>query len=203
MKVLKNYVSFEENIKGSRFLSEIFPCNSQSDARELIKTQKAKYADATHVVHAFIIGQNAEIMGMSDDGEPSGTAGRPALDVLKGSGCTNFILTITRWFGGTLLGTGGLVKAYSGGAKGVLTAASSAGLFEELVEKTAFQIKTDYSLLKKLQNCLASYKISNYKEEFLAEVTLSGEIPSVDFEEFSARVTDLTNGKCDVEKSTK
>ncbi|MCR4952564.1 MAG: YigZ family protein [Treponema sp.] len=200
MKILTEYISFEENIKGSRFLSEVFPCNSQSDARELIKAQKAKYADATHVVHAFIIGQNAEIMGMSDDGEPSGTAGRPALDVLKGSGCTNFILTITRWFGGTLLGTGGLVKAYSGGAKGVLTAAASAGLFEEYVEKTAFQIKTDYSLLKKLQNCLASYKISNYREEFLADVTLTGEIPSGEFEDFCARVVDLTNGKCGVEK---
>lgn len=200
MKVLKNYVSFEENIKGSRFLSEIFPCNSQSDARELIKTQKAKYADATHVVHAFIIGQNAEIMGMSDDGEPGGTAGRPTLDVLKGSGCTNLILTITRWFGGTLLGTGGLVKAYSGGAKKVMEEAVRCGVVEELVEKTAFQIKTDYSLLKKIQNCLASYKISNYKEEFLADVTLTGEIPSAEFKEFCARVTDLTNGKCGVEK---
>ena len=128
MKILTEYISFEENIKGSRFLSELFPCTSQSDARELIKTQKAKYADATHVVHAFIIGQNAEIMGMSDDGEPSGTAGRPTLDVLKGSGCTNLIITITRWFGGTLLGTGGLVKAYSGGAKKVMEEA------EELCE---------------------------------------------------------------------
>lgn len=200
MNILKNYVSFEENIKGSRFLSEIFPCNSQSDARELIKTQKAKYADATHVVHAFIIGQNAEIMGMSDDGEPGGTAGRPALDVLKGSGCTNLILTITRWFGGTLLGTGGLVKAYSGGAKKVMEEAVRCGVVEELVEKTAFQIKTDYSLLKKIQNCLASYKISNCKEEFLADVTLTGEIPSAEFKEFCARVTDLTNGKCGVEK---
>lgn len=198
MNILKNYVSFEENIKGSRFLSEVFPCNSQSDARELIKTQKAKYADATHVVHAFIIGQNAEIMGMSDDGEPGGTAGRPALDVLKGSGCTNLILTITRWFGGTLLGTGGLVKAYSGGAKKVMEEAVRCGGVEELIEKTAFQIKTDYSLLKKIQNCLASYKISNYKEEFLADVTLTGEIPSVEFEEFCSRIVDITNGKCTV-----
>ena len=78
---------------------------------EYVKSQKAKYADATHVVHAFVIGPGAEVMGMSDDGEPSGTAGRPALDVLRGRGCTNTVLTITRWFGGTLLGTGGLVKA--------------------------------------------------------------------------------------------
>ena len=105
----------------------------------------AKYADATHVVHAFVIGPGAEVMGMSDDGEPGGTAGRPALDVLRGRGCTNTVLTITRWFGGTLLGTGGLVKAYGNGAKGVLAAADEAGLFEELVAKRAFTFTTDRS----------------------------------------------------------
>ena len=101
-------------------------------ARDLVKAQKSKYADATHVVHAFVIGSGAEILGMSDDGEPSGTAGRPTLDVLKGRGCTNTLITITRWFGGTLLGTGGLVKAYSGGAKQVIQKADELGLFEEL-----------------------------------------------------------------------
>jgi uncharacterized YigZ family protein len=128
MEILKSYINYEETIKGSRFLSELFPCDSQAAARELVKSQKAKYADATHVVHAFVIGPGAEVMGMSDDGEPSGTAGRPALDVLRGRGCTNTVLTITRWFGGTLLGTGGLVKAYGNGAKGVLAAADEAGL---------------------------------------------------------------------------
>jgi len=198
MKILKNYISFEENIKGSRFLSELFPCISQNDARELIKAQKARYADATHVVHAFIIGLNAEVMGMSDDGEPSGTAGRPALDVLKGSGCTNFILTITRWFGGTLLGTGGLVKAYANGAKKVLEVAVENNLIEEYIEKTSFQIKCDYNMLKKIQNCLSNYKISNLKEEFLTDVSLTGEIPSINFEELSIKILDLTNGKCKV-----
>ena len=135
MEILKEYINYEETIKGSRFLSELFPCDSQAGARELVKAQKAKYADATHVVHAFVIGPGAEVMGMSDDGEPSGTAGRPALDVLRGHACTNTVLTITRWFGGTLLGTGGLVKAYGNGAKGVLAAADEAGLFEELVAK--------------------------------------------------------------------
>ena len=120
MDILTKSIQFEEVIKGSRFLSELIPCDSQAAARELIKAQKAKYADATHVVHAFVIGPGAEVMGMSDDGEPSGTAGRPVLDVLKGRKCTNTVLTVTRWFGGTLLGTGGLVKAYSGGAKQVI-----------------------------------------------------------------------------------
>ena len=84
MLVLKSTICFEEVIKGSKFLSELFPCESQSQARDLVKAQKTKYPDATHVVHAFVIGPGAEILGMSDDGEPSGTAGRPTLDVLKG-----------------------------------------------------------------------------------------------------------------------
>lgn len=195
MNILKNYVSFEENIKGSRFLSELFPCTSQSDARELIKTQKAKYADATHVVHAFIIGQNAEIMGMSDDGEPGGTAGRPALDVLRGRGCTNTVLTITRWFGGTLLGTGGLVKAYGNGAKGVLAAADEAGLFEELVAKRAFTFTTDYSLYKLIKNNMEAFHISNLTEDFGTEITLTGEIHESEYQAFISKLLDISNGK--------
>ena len=97
MNILKDYISAEFTVKGSRFLSELFPCESQAEAKELIKAQKAKYSDATHVVHAFVTGLSMEILGMSDDGEPSGTAGRPALDVLKGHGCTNLLLTVTRW----------------------------------------------------------------------------------------------------------
>ena len=84
MNILEKYVSAEITVKNSRFLSELFPCDEQGKARAIIREQKAKYTDAKHVVHAFIIGLGAEIMGMSDDGEPSGTAGRPVLDVVKG-----------------------------------------------------------------------------------------------------------------------
>ena len=128
MDILKEYISTELIIKNSRFLNELFPCSEQSEARGIIKAQKQKYADATHVVHAFVLGLSGEVLGMSDDGEPSGTAGHPALDVLKGKNCTNLVLTITRWFGGTLLGTGGLVKAYGDCAKSVLQAATENNL---------------------------------------------------------------------------
>lgn len=94
-----------------------FPVETQAQAREKLHEVKQKYFDATHVVHAFSVGLKSETFGMSDDGEPSGTAGRPVLDVLKGSGITNILLTVTRYFGGTLLGTGGLVHAYSESAK--------------------------------------------------------------------------------------
>ena len=106
-------------------------------------------------------------MGMSDDGEPSGTAGRPALDVLRGRGCTNTVLTVTRWFGGTLLGTGGLVKAYGNGAKGVIAAADAAGLFEELVAKKAFTFTTDYSLYKLIKNNKFIAFVYDFENPFL------------------------------------
>jgi len=195
MEVLKEYINFEETIKGSRFLSELFPCDSQAQARELVKSQKAKYADATHVVHAFVIGPGAEVMGMSDDGEPSGTAGRPALDVLRGRNCTNTVLTITRWFGGTLLGTGGLVKAYGNGAKGVLAAADAEGLFEELVSKKPFTFSTDYALYKLIKLTFEQYHISNLSEDFGTEITISGEIHESEHQSFISKLLDISNGK--------
>ncbi|MDY3723507.1 MAG: YigZ family protein [Treponema sp.] len=195
MEILKTYIKYEETIKGSRFLSELFPCDSQAGARELVKNQKAKYADATHVVHAFVIGPGAEVMGMSDDGEPSGTAGRPALDVLRGRACTNTVLTITRWFGGTLLGTGGLVKAYGNGAKGVLAAADEAGLFEELVVKKDFTFTTDYSLYKLIKNNMEAFHISGLTEDFGTEITIQGEIHESEYQVFISKLLDISNGR--------
>ena len=198
MEILKTYIKYEETIKGSRFLSELFPCDSQAGARELVKKQKAKYADATHVVHAFVIGPGAEVMGMSDDGEPSGTAGRPALDVLRGRACTNTVLTITRWFGGTLLGTGGLVKAYGNGAKGVLAAADEAGLFEELVAKKDFTFTTDYSLYKLVKNNMEAFHISGLTEDFGTEITIHGEIHESEYQVFISKLLDISNGRIQV-----
>lgn len=195
MLVLTKPVQFEEIIKGSRFLSELIPCESQAQARDILKAQKEKYADATHVVHAFIVGKNGEVMGMSDDGEPSGTAGRPTLDVLKGRNCTNLIITITRWFGGTLLGTGGLVKAYSNGAKQVLEAAATQNAFEELIEKTDFIFSTDYSLYKLLKNNFVNYQLYNISEDFGTEVTISGQIKADQYNDFAKLLLNLSNGK--------
>ncbi len=195
MLVLTKPVKFEEIIKGSRFLSELIPCESQAQARDILKAQKEKYADATHVVHAFIVGKNGEVMGMSDDGEPSGTAGRPTLDVIKGRNCTNLIITITRWFGGTLLGTGGLVKAYGNGAKQVLEAAAAQNAFEELIEKTDFIFSTDYSLYKLLKNNFVNYQLYNISEDFGTEVTISGQIKADQYNDFAKLLLNLSNGK--------
>ena len=191
MLVPQNFPSAEISIKGSRFLSETFSLESQSQAREIIKSQKAKYADATHVCHAFICGKNAEFMGMSDDGEPGGTAGRPMLDVLKGSGATNILVTVTRWFGGTLLGTGGLVKAYSQSVKEVLAKIT----FEELVEKSSFSFECDYNFYKTAKKIMESFSISDLKEDFAEGVCLSGLIPAADFDNLSGQIFDKSAGK--------
>jgi len=198
VKALNKYIAFEETIKGSRFLSELIPCQSQAEAREILRQQKAKYADATHVVHAFITGKGAEFMGMSDDGEPSGTAGRPVLDVLKGSGATNLILTVTRWFGGTLLGTGGLVKAYGNGAKGVIQTALEENAFEELIEKSDFSFHTDYSLLKPIKNHFPEFHLYDVNEEFGTDITICGKIRSDETDAFGKLLTELSNGRISV-----
>lgn len=194
MKIPKNYFSTEETIKGSRFLAELFPILSQAEVREKIKSQKQKYADATHVCHAFICGKNAKIMGMSDDGEPGGTAGRPMLDVLKGSGATNLLVTITRWFGGTLLGTGGLVHAYGDGVKNVLSVAE----FEELVEKSSFSIVCDYQQYQIVKKIFEKFTLYDVSEDFGETITIKGNIAEKDFEDFKKRIYDGTNGKVSV-----
>lgn len=195
MKVLQKYVSFEEKIKNSLFLSEIFPCESQNQARQILKEQKEKYQDATHVCHAFVCGLGKEIMGMSDDGEPSGTAGRPMLDVVKGQDVTNLILTVTRWFGGTLLGTGGLVKAYGDGAKKVLDKAIEENAFEEYVEKSSFSFSINYDLYDKLKHSIKELHFQNLKEDFSSNITISGQIYTSEVSILQQIVTNLTNGK--------
>lgn len=199
MNILSKYVCFEESIKNSRFLSELIPCTSQSQAREIIKEQKKKYADSTHVVHAFVVGNGAEICGMSDDGEPSGTAGRPVLDVLKGKNCTNVILTVTRWFGGTLLGTGGLVKAYSGGAKQVLEVAEEQNAFEPLVQKKSFKITLDYSLLKPIKIRMENYHFFDVEEIFDTQVHIQGQIKEDEYSGFTKEIFEFSNGRIIIE----
>ena len=196
MKIPKSYAIFEETIKGSRFLSELFPISSQEEVRQKIKEQKQKYADSTHVCHAFICGKNAEIMGMSDDGEPGGTAGRPMLDVLKGNDATNLLVTVTRWFGGTLLGTGGLVHAYGNGAKNVLLVAD----FEELVEKSDFSLACDYQQYKIIKKIFENFTIYEVHEDFGELISISARCAQTDFEVLKSKIFDATKGKTTLTK---
>lgn len=194
MKVLCESASSTLVIKNSRFISEAFVVKNQAEAREKLHEQKVRYSDATHVCHCFAVGKNAETCGMSDDGEPSGTAGRPMLDVLKGSGITNILITVTRYFGGTLLGTGGLVRAYGDSVKEVLAVCRS----EELVEKSHFSFSSDYGIYEAIKRVFQNYHISSLSENYGSGVDVSGEIWKSESEDFSEQIKNLSRGKSSV-----
>lgn len=195
MLVLVEYCCTEIEVKKSRFRSEVFPIASQAEARSLLKEQKQKYADASHVVHAFAAGFAAEVLGCSDDGEPAGTAGRPVLDVLKGRKCTNVLLTVTRWFGGTLLGTGGLVKAYGDSAKAVLDICK----MEEYTPKTDFSCVVPYALYEQISILLHANGAENILEDFAENVAIRGIIRESNKKFVAEKVFDLSAGKCNLQ----
>ena len=194
MKGINRNSSAEIEIKHSRFLAETFKVSSQEEARSLLKAQKARYSDSTHVVHAFVIGPSGGILGCSDDGEPSGTAGRPALDVLKGFGLTDALLTVTRWFGGTELGTGGLVKAYGDAAKAVLALTP----MSELVIVREFELSVPYDLFERVKREMVSRGVEILDEEFGTAIRIQGLISEIGAADFCAWIIDLSSGNSNV-----
>ena len=190
MLILRHGTRAELLVRKSRFLAEATPVDSAEAARELCRERKRLYAGCNHVVFAFICGPQGGVMGCSDDGEPSGTAGRPALEVLKGSGITNVLLTVTRWFGGIKLGTGGLVRAYTESAQLALADAPVA----ELVPLTCFTLALPYFLYETVRRRFPEFAAEITGEEFAAGVTLSGVRPSANFAAFAETIRDLTGG---------
>lgn len=173
MLILKKEIKVQEKIKNSRFIAELFPCENAKHAREILKSQKQKYKEATHVVHAFVCGLKGEVMGQSDDGEPEGTSGRPALEVLKGRKVTNLILTVTRYFGGALLGRGGLVKAYSSLAARALEEAALQGALEEYVERRTVSLSLPYSALSVCERLFERLHVAVMERDFTERVDLT------------------------------
>jgi len=190
VNILSESARSETLVKKSRFIAEIFPVKNQQDVRALLKAQKQKYADSSHVVHAFALGKNAEIMGMSDDGEPAGTAGRPVLAVLKGSGCTDILLTVTRYFGGTLLGTGGLVKAYTEAAQAVLALAHT----EVFAEREEFGLRLSYEDYEACKRLFKKFGVKVTAEDFAENVSVSGSVETRLKSEFEKTLKEYVKG---------
>ncbi len=185
---------FELIIKKSHFIAETQPVNSPEAARELLKSKRLEHPDASHVVHAFITGDQRQYMGMSDDGEPSGTSGKPALEVLKGRGITNIMLTIVRYFGGTKLGTGGLVKAYSESAAGALDRLA----VTELVKYRSFSVSADYHFYQPLKTIILEHCCMIEDEAFGTGVDISGLVPEGKAESLSEAVADASSGRAEI-----
>ena len=192
--ILLPKASAELTVKKSVFRAEVFYTDNAQTAKEIVKRQKARYRDARHVVHAFVIGGTGAVLGCSDDGEPAGTAGQPVLAVLKGSGITDILVTVTRWFGGTLLGTGGLVKAYSATAKEALTQVHT----EPLIQKAEFTCECSYEDHNPLLRAATSLPVTFAHMDFAQTVRLSGSIPLAYRDNFAQLVTEITKGASSV-----
>lgn len=181
--------------KKSRFIANVMPVNSEEEAAAFIESVKKKYYDARHNCPAFIIGKNRELTRCSDDGEPSGTAGKPILEVLLGAGVTNVAVVVTRYFGGTLLGTGGLVRAY--------TQAAQAGLADAKIATmrygTELLIGVDYADVGKIQYLLANEQIEIMDSKYTQSVDFEIRIPQERTEEIRKKITEITCGRAVME----
>jgi uncharacterized YigZ family protein len=176
----------------SRFITNVGPAFSVIEAQEFIARVKDKYPDASHHVPVYLIGHGSTtIAHCSDDGEPSGTAGRPALAVLQGSGFGDIVAVITRYFGGTKLGTGGLVRAYGDSIRMALKELPRA----KKVSTTVLMFIVPYSLFEQTKIIVTGHDGLTVDENFTADVTLSVRLPDTHLECFKNRMIQLTHGQ--------
>lgn len=181
--------------KKSRFIATVRPVESEDEAVSFINEMKKKYWDARHNCSAFVIGKRQELTRCSDDGEPAGTAGRPMLDVLLKENIHNAAVVVTRYFGGVLLGTGGLVRAYQQATKAGLSAS-------EIIEKkdgAVLFIRTDYTGIGRLQYLFVQEKITVMDTAYEADVLVKAVIPENDKKRIEKTIIEQTNGTAKLE----
>jgi len=194
-KTLLEYGQAEIIIEKSRFIGYATPIESEDEAIAFIENIKSKHKNATHNVPAYIVGENNEIQRYSDDREPSGTAGIPVLEVIKKEDLRNVAVVVTRYFGGIKLGTGGLIRAYTKGAKIGLDAA-------KIVIKRLYElvhVKVDYTMLGKIQNEILQngYLIKETQYDDSVHFYLYIEVNSLDY--FEKQIIEWTNGRSTVD----
>ena len=175
----------------SRFITTVGHVTTVGEAKAFLATVRAEMPDANHHVYAYCVGfGNSVIEGMSDDGEPSGTSGPPVLAVLRGSGIGDVIVVVTRYFGGTKLGTGGLVRAYSEGARTGLASLVTT----RKIEMRTLGIEIPYRYFEQLKRLIAQYDGIVGEETFAGEVTVLATFPADQTEAFAAALVELTAG---------
>lgn len=183
--------------KKSRFIGDVYNIENEEDALYYINETKKKYWDARHHCYAYIIGDNNEIKRFSDDGEPSGTAGKPILDVLDKSGIANCLIIVTRYFGGTLLGTGGLIRAYSEAAKSGIEASG----IMEVKKGIQAQIDADYNSFGKIQYMCMERNIIITDTEYGENVHINMIIEESEYAHFQKAVADAFAGRLEIVKN--
>ncbi len=192
---IKKHSIFEYEDRKSRFIAEAVPVESDKEALDFIEEMKKKYPDANHHVYAYVI-RNNSVMRFSDDREPQGTAGMPVLDIIRKNSCTNVAIVVVRYFGGTLLGTGGLVHAYSASALGAL----------QMGEMVTYDIYSEYSVecsysdYQKMNPLFESVGFVVENTEYREAVTVLGKIRSLDALSFEEKLIQTTSGRVVFEK---
>ena len=189
----------EEVIRRSRFITTVGRAGSAQDAERFIARVREKYDDATHNCWAYAAGPPGSTtqVGMSDAGEPHGTAGRPMLEALLHSGLGEIVAVVTRYYGGVKLGKGGLQRAYSGGAKLALETVPRA----ERVTRSTLSVELEYSALDAVRRVATELDVAIVGEEYTDVVQLEVGVPIARVAEFRSRVADITSGGADVEAS--
>jgi len=196
VKILYEGAEAEIVEKKSRFIATLKPVNSEEEAVTFIEEVKKKYWNARHNCSAFVIGANNELTRCSDDGEPSGTAGKPMLEVLLGQEVHNVAVVVTRYFGGVLLGTGGLVRAYQAAVKEGLLASKVLDKYQGV----EYEISTDYNGIGKIQYILAKENVSILDTEYTDKVTVKV-ILKCDCENLIIKeITEGTGGKAELSR---
>ena len=189
---IKKPSSFEYEDRKSVFIGQAMPVSTEKEALAFIESVRKRYPDARHHVYAYVLRENS-IMRFTDDREPQGTAGMPVLDIIRKRGCTDTVIVVTRYFGGTLLGTGGLVHAYTSAALGALEAA-------EIIRYDVYakvSIKVNYSDYGKISASLSELGFRTEDTLYDADVSIIGSIIKGRVDELEENLTEITSGRAD------
>lgn len=187
----------ETEVSRSKFIATVFNVDSTENVRAILSERRSAMPDANHHVYAFRVGfGNSVIEGLSDDGEPTGTSGPPIMNVLRGSELGDALIVVTRYFGGTLLGTGGLVRAYSEAA----TLAIKACPTKLKIEYARLSVLVEYPVLTLLKRLLPDFEATIADEAFTDSVELELTVPALNAEALSAAITNMTAGNAYIER---
>ena len=189
--LLSEGAEFELVEKKSRFLAESICVQSEEEVLSALERIRKQHYNARHHCYAYCYGEQYENTRISDDGEPTGTAGKPIFDMIRGIPATGCLVVVTRYFGGILLGTGGLVRAYGGAAKGVLAASG----FQKLLPAKRYSLRTDYADWGKLQYYLSAQGFTPYDQEFTDRVFCRVNVALDSCGAFIKGVTELFAGR--------
>ena len=194
MKIIYKNGTDEIVEKKSRFIANVFKVESEEQAVDIINNMKKKFWDARHNCYAYIIGNNNEVQKCSDDGEPSGTAGKPIMDIILSEKIHNCLIVVTRYFGGTLLGTGGLIRAYQEASKKGIAQSEVI----DAIEGVSAYIDTDYNNMGKIQYICAEQNVLIEDIEYTDKVHIKLLIPKEYYMQFVHIITDRFSGNVEV-----